>query len=104
VRDALVWMWHGIVIPDWSEDLSCASRRNWSRSRGRLFYAEFFGVSIEHQALTCDEPNFQHGSRVFKFRTRDALNKGIAFEHCAPDGRKIISVSHQFGTVLREIV
>ena len=63
----------------------------------QLFHAEFLGVAIKHKPFTRDQSNVQHGSRAFKFGLRDAINEGISFEHRAPHGREIFSLSHHFG-------
>src|ERR1019366_10152598 len=70
----------------------------------QLFPAEFLGVAIKHKPFTRDQRNLQHGSRAFKFGLRHAINESIAFEHRAPHGREIISLSHDFGAQPRPIV
>jgi len=71
--------------------------------RAGLFHAEFFGVPVEHEAFTGEELNFQHTSVAVVSLLRDALDKRVTFKHCAPYGREVISVPHQFGALLREI-
>ena len=75
-----------------------------SASRPALRHAEFLGIAIKHKPFTRDQPNLQHGSRTFKFGLRDAINEGVAFEHCEPHGREIISLSHHFGAQICQVV
>jgi hypothetical protein len=44
-----------------------------------LFDTEVFGVTIEHEALTCEEPNFQQASVAVESLLRNAIDKGTPF-------------------------
>jgi hypothetical protein len=83
----------------WRRDFGAAQQADI-----HLFDTEFFGVPVEHKALTCKETDFQPGTHPIVVLSRDAVNESIAFQYCRPYGREIISLAHQLGTQLRQVV
>jgi|SRR6266567_4114173 len=72
-----------------------------SISSSWLFDIKSLGVAVKYEPLTSDEANFQYGLCPLNLRMREAVDESVAFKHRIPDGRKIISVPHQFCASLR---
>jgi hypothetical protein len=102
-KRTLLLTWAGLA-PAGSHQLAAGALIRSPHRRERvLFKTEFFGVTIEHKALTCDEPNFQQASVAVVVLSRNALHEGVALEQGIPYGWEIISIPHQLGAQLREI-
>jgi hypothetical protein len=57
-----------------------------------VFDAEFLPVAIKYQVFTSGKVNLP--PRAVAFGMRDVVNEGMAFKHCVPHDREIVSVLH----------
>jgi hypothetical protein len=58
-----------------------------------LIDPEFFGIPIKHKPLTRNESHVQKAPAAFDSLARDAINKGMAFQHCTPNVGETASLS-----------
>src|SRR5271154_4322943 len=71
--------------------------------RPSLLNAKFFDIRIKYELFARDQRDVQEISIALSPLPRNSLNKDMTFEQTRPNGRKIISLAHQLGTLAREV-